>query len=86
MRKNGKPWKENTPSANVRNETLRATQRLGRAIWKKWSGGNQNALFKLLGECVNACLFNSQVAELQIRVALINRFIHLGILTTVAIP
>lgn len=35
VRKNGKPWKENTLGASVRNETLRATERLGRTIWKK---------------------------------------------------
>ena len=34
VRKNGKPWKENTPGIQVRNETLCAMRRLGRAIWK----------------------------------------------------
>ncbi len=93
VRKNGKPWKENTPGAKVRNETLRATLRLGRAIWKKWSGYHRRSLvetkmrcFKLLGERVKARLFNSQVAELQIRAALLNRFTHLGTPITVAIP
>ncbi len=92
VRKNGKPWKENTPGAKARNETLRATQRLGRAIWKKWSGYHRRSLvenkmrcFKLLGERVNALLFNSQVAELQIRAALLNRFTQLGTPVTVAI-
>ncbi len=33
-RMNGKPWKDNAPGANVRNETLHATQRLGRTLWK----------------------------------------------------
>ena len=93
VRKNGKPWKENTPGANVRNETLRATQRLGRTIWKKWSGYHRRSLveakmrcFKLLGERVKARVFNSQVAELQIRAALLNRFTQLGTPITVAIP
>ncbi|WP_427501717.1 IS5 family transposase (plasmid) [Methylomonas sp. MED-D] len=93
VRKNGKPWKENTPGAHARNETLRAMQRLGRAIWKKWSGYHRRSLvetkmrcFKLLGEPVNARRFNSQVAELQIRAALLNRFTHLGTPVTVAIP
>jgi hypothetical protein len=77
VRKNGKPWQENTSGAQVRNETLRAMRRLGRAIWKKWSGYHRRSLvetkmrcFKLLGERVKARIFNSQVAELQIRVAL----------------
>lgn len=93
VRKNGKPWKENTPGAKARNETLRAMQRLGRAIWKKWSGYHRRSLvetkmrcFKLLGERVNARRFNSQVAELQIRAALLNRFTQLGRPITVAIP
>jgi hypothetical protein len=42
--------------------------------------------FKLLGERVNARHFNSQVAELQIRAALLNRFTQLGMPVTVAIP
>ncbi len=93
MRKNGKPWKENTPGASVRSETLRATERLGRATWKKWSGYHRRSLvetkmrcFKLLGERVNAQRFDSQGAELQIRAALLNRFTRLGSPITVAIP
>ena len=93
VRKNGKPWKENTPGASARNETLRATERLGRGIWKKWSGYHRRSLvetkmrcFKLLGERVNARIFNSQVAELQIRAALLNRFTQLGAPVTVAMP
>ncbi|WP_446808515.1 IS5 family transposase [Methylomonas sp. 2BW1-5-20] len=93
VRKNGKPWKENTSGAQGRNETLRATQRLGRAIWKKWSGYHRRSLvetkmrcFKLLGERVRARIFNSQVAELQIRAALLNRFTQLGTPITVVMP
>jgi hypothetical protein len=93
VRKNGKPWKENTPGAQARNETLRAVKRLGRAIWKKWSGYHRRSLvetkmrcFKLLGERVKARIFNSQVAELQIRTALLNRFTQLGTPMTVVAP
>jgi len=93
VRKNGKPWKANTPGAQARNETLRAMKRLGRAIWEKWSGYHRRSLvetkmrcFKLLGDRVNTRLFNSQVAELQIRAALLNRFTQLGTPGTVAIP
>ena len=42
--------------------------------------------FKLLGERVKARIFNSQVAELQIKVALLNQFTQLGAPITVAIP
>ena len=93
VRKNGKPWKENTSGAQARNETLRAMQRLGRGIWKKWSGYHRRSLvetkmrcFKLLGERVKARIFNSQVAELQIRAALLNRFTQLGTPITVVAP
>ena len=93
VRKNGRLWKENTLGAQTRNEILRATQRLGRTIWKKWSGYHRRSLvetkmrcFKLLGERVMARHFNSQVAELQIRTALLNRFTQLGTPTTVALP
>lgn len=93
VRKNGKPWRENTPGAKLRNENLRASQRLGRTLWKKWSHYHRRSLvetkmrcFKLLGERVNARLFNSQIAELHIRAALLNRFTHLGTPVTVAVP
>ncbi len=91
--KNSKPWKNNTPGTQARNQTLRVMQRLGRAIRKKWSGYHRRSLmekkmrgFKLLGERIDARLFNSQVAELQIRAALLNRFTPLGRPLTVAIP
>lgn len=32
IRRNGRPWKENCPAAQVRNETLRATRHYGRAF------------------------------------------------------
>ena len=89
-RKNGKPWKDNKPGASVRNEILRAVGRLGRKLWKKWSGYHRRSLvetkmrcFKLLGERVMARDFDRQVAELQIRAALLNRFTQLGTPQTV---
>ena len=38
IRKNGRLWKEDCPAAIARNDILRATRLLGRAIWKNWSG------------------------------------------------
>lgn len=38
IRRNGRLWKEDCPAARARNEILRVTRRLGRAIWKRWSG------------------------------------------------
>ena len=84
-RKNARPWLETTPGAQARNEILRATRRLGRTIWRRWSGYHRRSLvetkmrcFKLLGERVMARNFDSQVAELQIRAAILNRFTALG--------
>ena len=84
-RKNAKPWKTNRRGADARNDILQATRRLGRAIWKKWSGYHRRSLvetkmrcFKLLGERVMARDFDRQVAELQVRAALLNRFTQLG--------
>jgi len=37
-RKNAKPWKPNTAGAVARNEALRASKYLGRALWRNWSG------------------------------------------------
>jgi len=89
-RKNGQLWKENTAGAKARNEILRATRYLGRTIWKKWSAYHRRSLvetkmrcFKLLGERVMARDFDRQVAELQVRAALLNRFTRLGTPVTV---
>nr|WP_217345312.1 IS5 family transposase [Noviherbaspirillum sp. L7-7A]MBV0879568.1 IS5 family transposase [Noviherbaspirillum sp. L7-7A]MBV0880621.1 IS5 family transposase [Noviherbaspirillum sp. L7-7A]MBV0880655.1 IS5 family transposase [Noviherbaspirillum sp. L7-7A] len=93
IRKNAKLWKMNRIGATARNEILRATRRLGRTIWKKWSGYHRRSLvetkmrcFKLLGERIMARDFDRQVAELQVRAAVLNRFTRLGTPITVAMP
>ena len=90
-RKNARLWKKYPPGAESRNEILRATQRLGRAIWKKWSDYHRRSLvetkmrcLKLLGERIMSRDFDRQVAELQVRAALLNRFTQLGTPDTVA--
>lgn len=50
------------------------------------ASGNQNTMLQLLGECVMARDFDRQVAELQIRAAILNRFTQLGTPVTVAMP
>lgn len=91
-RKNAKPWKDHSPGATARNAILAATRLLGRKIWKKWSGYHRRSLvetkmrcFKLLGERVMARDFDRQVAELQVRAAILNRFTRLRTPTTVAV-
>ncbi len=72
VRRNGRPWKEDGPGAAARNETLRAIKRLGRTIWKKWSGYHRRSLvetkmhcFKLLGQRVAARTFDRQITEVK---------------------
>lgn len=85
IRKNGRPWKEDCPAAVARNETLRATRHYGRAFWKRWTGYHARSRIeaktrrlKAFGERIAASHPDSQTAEIQIRVALMNRFSALG--------
>ena len=91
-RRNGRPWKETTLGAQARNEILRASRRLGRAIWRNWSGYHQRSrieakmrCLKLLGERLMTRTVDRQTAELQIRAALLNRFTALGTPETVRV-
>ena len=76
----------------ARNETVRATKYLGRRRWKNGSGYHRRSLaetnmrcFKLLGERVIDRDFDRQVAKLQMRVAILNRFTQLGTPVTVRV-
>ena len=48
-RKNARLWLETTPGAEARNETDRATRRLGRTIWRRWSGYHRRSLVEIGG-------------------------------------
>lgn len=92
VRRNGKPWTQEGPGVDARNEALRAIKRLGRTIWKKWSGYHRRSLvetkmhcFKLLGQRVAARTFERQATELKIRAAILNRFSEIGTPNTVRI-
>jgi hypothetical protein len=72
---------------------LCATERLGRTLWKKWTGYHRRSLIetkmrclKLVGEPIMAKDYDRHVAELQIRAALLNRFTYLGTPITVVMP
>jgi hypothetical protein len=91
-RRNGKPWKARTTGATERNETLRAIKRLGRRLWKRWSGYHRRSLaetamslLKRLDERLAARDPARQVAEVQIRCAILNTFNALGMPDTVAL-
>jgi len=88
-RKNARPWKPSTAGAVARNEALRASKYLGRAIWRKWTGYHRRSraetkmqCVKLLGQSLMARDFDRQVAELQIRAAVLNGYTALGIPVT----
>jgi hypothetical protein len=85
IRKNGRPWKEDCPAATARNETLRATPHYGRAFWRRWTGYHVRSrieakmrCLKAFGERIAARDPDRQTTEIQIRIALMNRFSALG--------
>ena len=85
IRRNGRLWKEDCPAAKARNDILRATQRFGRAIWKRWSGYHVRSrieakmrCLKAFGERIASRDPDRQTAEIHIRIALMNRFNALG--------
>jgi hypothetical protein len=91
-RKNAKPWKSVTAGAVARNEALRASKYLGRSIWRNWSGYHRRSRVetkmhwvKLLGQRLMARDFDRQVAEVQVRIAVMNGYTALGIPITEAV-
>ena len=91
-RKNVKPWNTITAGAVARNEALRASRYLGRALWRRWSGYHRRSrvetkmhCVKLLGQRLMARDFDRQVAELQVRIAVLNGYTALGIPVTEAV-
>lgn len=85
IRRNGRLWREDCPAAAACNEILRATQRLGRTIWKRWTGYHLRSrieakmrCLKAFGERIVSRDPDRQTAEIHIRIALMNRFNALG--------
>lgn len=70
----------------ARNEAVLASKYLGRVLWRRWSRYHRQSrveakmhCLKLLGQCLMARDFDRQVAEIQIRVAVLNGYTALGI-------
>ena len=91
-RRNAQPWKPTTAGAIARNDALRASRYLSRALWRKWSGYHRRSrvetkmhCVKLLGQRLMARDFDRQVAEVQVRVAVLNGYTALGIPVTKAL-
>ena len=75
--------------AIVRNDAVNAQRYLGRTLWRHWSGSHRRSrvdtkmhCIKLLGQSLMARDFERQVAEIQIRIAILNRYTALGIPVT----
>ena len=73
------------PVQRLRNETLRATKHCGRAFWKRWTGHHARSrieakirCLEAFGERIAARDPDRKTAEIHIRIALMNRFSHLG--------
>jgi hypothetical protein len=91
-RKNTKLWKPNTSGARARNEAVRSSRYLGRALWRHLTQYHRRSrvetkmhCVKLLGQRLYARDFDRQVAEIQIRAAILNGFTALGIPQTEAV-
>jgi hypothetical protein len=91
-RKNAKPWKPTSTSAIALNEAVRASRYLGKKLWRRWSGYHRRSrveakmnCIKLLGQSLMALDFDRQVAELQVRIAVLNGYTALGIPITEAV-
>jgi hypothetical protein len=98
-RKNAKLWKPDTLGAKARNDAVRSSKYLGRALWRQVTGYHRRSrvatnplmgckqttarqwmhCVKLLGQRLSAPDFDRQVAETQIRAAILNGFTDLGI-------
>ncbi len=91
-RKNVKLWKPYTPGARARNEAVRSSQYLGRALWWQVTRYHRRSrvetkihFVKLLGQRLSAHDFDRRVAEIQIPAAILNGFTALGIPKTEAV-
>ena len=85
-RKNAKPWKPTSAGAIARNDAVNAQRYLGRTLWRHWSGYHRRSrvetkmhCMKLLGQSLMARDFDRQVAEIEVRIAVLNRYTALGI-------
>ncbi len=51
-RKNAKPWKPDPAGAIARTEILRTSKRVGRTIWRRWSGSHRRSRAETKMHCV----------------------------------
>ncbi len=91
-RKNANLWKPDAPGAQARNEAVRSSEYLGRALWRDLTGYHRRSRIetkmhcvKLLGQRLSARDFDLQVAEIQTRAAILNELTALGTPETVTL-
>ena len=91
-RKNAKPWKPTSAGAIAQNDAVCAQRYLGRTVWRRWSGYHRRSrvetkmhCLKLMGQSLMARDFDRQVAEIQIRIAVLNCYTALGMPVTEAV-
>lgn len=84
-RKNAKSWKPDTAGAVARSKILRTSKRVDRTLWRRWSGYHRRRRTETeihcvtrLGQRLSARGFDRQVAEFQIKVAVLNGATALG--------
>jgi len=91
-RRNAQPWEPGAAGAIARNDAVRASKYLGRALWRNWSRYLRRSrvktkmhCMKLLGQRLIARNFDRQMAEVQVRIAVLNGYTALGIPVTKAV-
>ena len=88
-RKNARLLKPTSARAIARNDSVNAQRYLGRTLWRCWNGYHRQSrvetkmhCMKLLGQSLMAKDFKRQVAEIQICIAVLDRYTALGIPVT----
>lgn len=88
-RKNAKPCKSKSAAAIAGNDAVNAQRYLGCMVRRRWRGYHRRSrveikmhCLKLRGQSLMVQDFERQVAEIQIRIAVLNRYTALGIHVT----
>jgi hypothetical protein len=91
-RKNAQPWKPSADGTIAKNDALRVSKYLGRALWQNWNGYHRRSRVETKMHCVNLlgqqlmeCNFQRQVSNVQVRIAALNVYTALGIPVTKAV-
>jgi hypothetical protein len=81
-RRSAKPWTDARAGVQARNEILRAMRKLGRSIWKKWSGHHRRSLVETKMGCHKLTIALSSGKSSKRLVHLILRFDPANLITS----